>query len=88
MPINLFLDLSKAFDTIDHNILLHKFRFYGLDGLTLLLFESYLSNQWQYVEIDERQSETLPVKIRVPQASVLWPLLITIKFIILMISYK
>ena len=52
MPINIFLDLSKAFDTIDHNMLLHKLRFYGLDGSTLLLFESYLSNRRQYVEID------------------------------------
>ena len=58
MPINIFLDLSKAFDTIDHNILLHKLRFYGLDGSTLLLYESYLSNRRQYVEIDEMQSET------------------------------
>jgi retron-type reverse transcriptase len=61
VPINIFLDLSKAFDTIDHNILLHKLRFYGLDGSTLLLFEGYLSNRPQYVEIDEMQSETLPV---------------------------
>ena len=52
VPINIFLDLSKAFDTIDHNMLLHKLRFYGLDGSTLLLFESYLSNRRQYVEID------------------------------------
>ena len=56
MPINMFLGLSKAFDTIDHNILLHKLKFYGLDGSILLLFESYLSNQRQYVEIDEMQS--------------------------------
>ena len=62
VPINIFLDLSKAFDTIDHNILLHTFRFYGLDGSTLLLFESYLSNRRHFVEIDEMQSETLPVK--------------------------
>ena len=52
MPINIFLDLSKAFDTIDHNILLHKLRFYGLDGSTVLLFQSYLSNRRQYVKID------------------------------------
>ena len=60
VPINIFRDLAKAFDTIDHNILLHKLRFYGLDGSTLLLFESCLSNRRQYVEIDEMQSETLP----------------------------
>ena len=52
VPINMFLDLSKAFDTIDHNILLHKLRFCGLDGSTLLLFESYLSNRREYFEID------------------------------------
>ena len=67
MSTNIFLALSKAFDTIDHNILLHKLRFYGLDGSTLLLFERYLSKRRQYVEIDEMQSETLPVNIGVPQ---------------------
>ena len=78
MPITIFLDLSKAFDTIDHNSLIHKLRFYGLDGASLLLFESYLSNRRQYVEIDEMQSETPPVKIGVPQGSILGPLLLTI----------
>ena len=72
-----FLIYQKAFDTIDHTILLHKLRFYGLDGASLLLFQSYLSNRRQYVEIDEMQSETLPVKIRVPQGSILGPVLFT-----------
>jgi len=51
-PINTFLDLSKAFDTIDHNIVLNKLRFYGLDDSTVFLFESYVRNRRQYVEID------------------------------------
>ena len=75
MPINIFLDLSKASCTIDHNILLNKLRYYGLDGSTLLLFENYLSNRKQYVEIEEMQSEIVPVKIGVVQGSVLGPLL-------------
>ena len=73
VPINIFFDLSKGFDTIDQTILLYKLRFYGLDGSTLLLFESYLSNRRQYVKIDQMQSGTLPVKIGVPLGSILGP---------------
>ena len=41
-PINVYLDLSKAFDTLDHNILLHKLKYYGIEGTALRLFESYV----------------------------------------------
>ena len=51
-PINVYLDLSKAFDTLDHNILLHKLKYYGIEGTALRLFESYLNERQQYVDLD------------------------------------
>ena len=70
-----FLTYQRPLIPLTINILLHKLGFYGLDGASLLLFES---NRRQYVEIGEMQSETLPVKIGVPQGSILGPLLFTI----------
>ncbi len=58
-PVNIFLDLSKAFDTLDHKILHDKFEHYGVSGILLRLIESYLTNQKQYVEIDGSNSDML-----------------------------
>jgi hypothetical protein len=77
-PVAIFLDLSKAFDTLDHDILLSKLKFYGINDLTLSWFRSYLSNRIQYVEVDNFRSESKSITIGVPQGSVLGPLLFTI----------
>ena len=78
IPINVFLDLSKAFDTIDHNILQNKLAYYGLNGSALHLFKSYLQNRKQFTEIEQINSDILPMTIGVPQGSVLGPLLFII----------
>ena len=78
IPLAIFLDLSKAFDTIDHTILIDKLRYYGLKGNSLNWFKSYLSNRKQYVEYNNSQSSYANVSTGVPQGSILGPLLFII----------
>ena len=67
--------MSKAFDTVDHNILISKLEHYGVRGTSLRGFESYLSNRKQYVEFNGVSSESCEIKCGVPQGSILGPLL-------------
>ena len=73
--IGIFLDLSKAFDTIDHNILLHKLTYYGFRGKALDWFSSYLSNRKQYVIYNNEKSTMEKLTCGVPQGSILGSLL-------------
>ena len=70
-----FTDLKKAFDTVDHEILLKKLWHYGIRGIANDWFKSYLTNRMQYVSIDGISSDLLEVNFGVPQGSVLGPLL-------------
>ena len=56
LPISIYSDLSKAFDTRGHDILLHKLSFYGVHGTASNLFQSYISGRIQYVQIEDRVS--------------------------------
>ena len=78
LPINIYLDLSKAFDTIDHSILINKLEYYGIKGSHLRLLHSYLSNRKQYTEINNTKTNILPITTGVPQGSILGPLLFII----------
>ena len=70
-----FLDLAKAFDTVNHNILIAKLSHYGIRGTPFQLIRSYLTNRMQYVNLSGYNSDSLIAKCGVPQGSVLGPLL-------------
>ena len=69
------MDFSKAFDTVNHNILIEKLDYYGIRGVTKDWFISYLTKRYQYVSLGQTESDPHPVSCSVPQGSVLGPLL-------------
>lgn len=77
--LGVFIDLSKAFDTVDHKILLEKLNVYGVNGKMQALIKNYLTNRKQYVSYDQNNlSDGLHITCGVPQGSVLGPLLFII----------
>ena len=76
--VGVFIDLQKAFDTVDHDILIKKLDHYGIRGSANAWFKSYLSDRKQYVTINGVDSELKSMKYGVPQGSVLGPLLFLI----------
>ena len=74
----IFIDLSKAFDTVNHDILLTKLKMYGCSSNALKWFHSYLSNRKQSVQIKNVLTISSEVKLGVPQGSILGPLLFTV----------
>ena len=74
--LGLFIDLSKAFDTVNHSVLIKKHQMYGVRGVNLSWFCSYLPNRKQYISLDhDRTIGTQNILCGVPQISILRPLL-------------
>ena len=78
IPIIIYIDLSKAFDTLNFDILSNKLDYYGVQGCANKLIHSYLSDRWQFGDFNGHKSSYLPIKTSVPEESVLGPLLFLI----------
>ena len=74
----LFLDLKKAFDTVNHDILIEKLKLYGFQKQSLSWFKSYLKDRKQFCKINQTQSSIRNVRCGIPQGSTLGPLLFLI----------
>ena len=75
IPFSISLDLSKAFDTLNHDILLTKFRYYTIEVVALNWFQSYLTKLTQCVQYNDTSSSIREIETGVPQVSILGPLL-------------
>ena len=73
--IGIFIDLAKAFDTLNHDLLCRKLEIYGIRGIPLQWFKSYLSNRKQYVSLNGISSSQKNITCGVPQGSIMGPLL-------------
>ena len=71
--IGIFLDLSKAFDTVDHEILFTKLEHYGFCGIALDWMKSYFINRKQFVQYNNHCSDLKEISCGVPQGSILGP---------------
>ena len=78
MPTALYIDLSKAFDTLSFDILLYKLNYYGVKGKAFKLLKNYLTNLKQYVVCNSQNSEIVDITTGVLQGSILEPLLFSI----------
>ena len=75
VTLGIFIDLRKAFDTLNHDTLLKKLEHYGVRGVPLLWFKNYLSNRQQFVSINNTFSPRNIIECGVPQVSILGPIL-------------
>ena len=75
LAFDIFVDLKKAFDSFNHKILLEKLEQLGIRGIPNKLIESYLTNRYQYVQINDSKSNLRSINCGVPQGSVLGPIL-------------
>ena len=78
IPCTLYIDLSKAFETLSFDILIHKLKYFCFSGTELKLLTSYLTNKTQYVKYKNYESDVIEISTGVHQGSILRPLLFSI----------